>query len=242
MTVNDNNQSSATPDSEILDYLDEMISVGFGVPPSAINKMKEEEYAVSVATNNLFFSNNIRRKQSVVVECNNKLASNYIRYNSDVRNKILEIIKDSVLNKDSQDREGSNIRLVLSNLNLGLASPKMSATKAQMEELDSFMDLVDKVVERVYSDDMYGIDDRDAAESIKSIRTLIKSDSVRDFIHSSGLANMFDIPDTEDLPSHKIRDFMRYVKHLNDGMVKFKDMLAKGKEDGDSGSSGGSSW
>ena len=239
--VNDNAPSSASPDSEILDYLDEMISVGFGVPPSAINKMKEEEYAVSVATNNLFFSNNIRRKQSVVVECNNKLAANYIRYNSDVKDKILEILKDSVLNKDAQDRDVSNMQLVLSNLNLGLASPKMSATKAQMEELDSFMDLVDKVVERVYNDDMYGIDDRDAAESIKSIRTLIKSDSVREFIHSSGLANMFNIPDTEDLPSHKIRDFMRYVKHLNDGMVKFKEALDKGKE-GDDSSSGGSSW
>lgn len=250
VTKDHESKSISKPDDSIMEELGDMISLGLGVPPSAINKLKEDEFAISVATNNLFFNNNVRRKQRVTVGCNNKLGRNSIKYSSKIKNDLLTIMKDTKLfssKSDDDDSESADTRssklisAVMNNLNIGLASPNIAATKSQLEEMNSYMDTVEKIVETTFSDDLFGIDDRDAAETVKSIRAMLSNKMIRQFVATSGLSHVMEVPEVEDLPTDDIRDFFTMVKNLNRGMVNLKAVLDN-EDSEDGGGSSGSGW
>ena len=236
--------SVARPDTDLKDTLTSMISLGFDVPPGAIDRMKEDELAISVATNNLHFTNAVKGKQRIATKHATHQAKNIIKYSANVRNDICNIVKDTNIDEDSVDNDTNKdqkvINLVMKHFKIELPSPNMSVTKAQMEEMTSYMDMVEKVAEHTYSDDLLGIDDREAEETIKAIRASVVSDSVKQFISSNGMAHLLDIPDATDFDSRPVRDFALMCRNMAKGMSNLKKKMELDEDEG--GSSSGSGW
>lgn len=90
-----NNVEYPRPDDAILEEITNMYMMNLGIPPSAMNRLSEDEFSRSVASNNIFFSNQIRTDQRVVVRFMTSLISTYVSFSSQLKELIIEIMKSA---------------------------------------------------------------------------------------------------------------------------------------------------
>lgn len=89
---------SITPDDSLLEKIDNWIVTWLEVPHSALNQLGDNEYSRSVATSNLFFSNNIRKKQKIVTRHMNKFIRLYLKYSPYLKEELAKLLRTSALN------------------------------------------------------------------------------------------------------------------------------------------------
>ncbi len=90
-----NNVEYPRPDDAILEEITNMYMMNLGIPPSAMNRLSEDEFSRSVASNNIFFSNQIRTDQRVVVRFMTSLISTYVSFSGQLKELIIEIMKSA---------------------------------------------------------------------------------------------------------------------------------------------------
>ena len=98
------------PEPALLERLTEMFVTHIGVPAAALNLLGENEFAKSIATTNLHFSNIIRTRQRQTKVFNDKLVKNYTTYSEILRSKILEIVKDVNTDVEADDKSKNSKR------------------------------------------------------------------------------------------------------------------------------------
>jgi hypothetical protein len=80
------------PPKEFLEELTQMVVDGLGVPPSAMNQTNADDYAISVATNNIYFSDDVRQLQDVTVRYTNKFLRLYLKYSPGLQRQIYQLL------------------------------------------------------------------------------------------------------------------------------------------------------
>ena len=97
ISVNTDHKSAGviTPDDGLLKQLTDWTIQACKIPAAAINKTSEDDYARSVVTTNLFFNNRVKIYQEDTNEFSTKLVRTYIKYNTIIQDKILEVLKAS---------------------------------------------------------------------------------------------------------------------------------------------------
>lgn len=216
---------SARTDDDLLEKLNNMISLGFGVPPSALNLLNETEYSRSVATNNLFFSNNIRVIQRILNKLNKKFCKLYLQYSTYLKEKIKQIFEEGNV-KDVDEW----VKQTIDNIEVILPTPNISASKAQYEELQNYISLVDTLLEKMLPDELYGIDDRDAKELMATLRAQVKASFINDFIQILGLQDVISAPTIEDIDVDKIQNVGLFITNLKKGLDNIKKILSGEEE------------
>lgn len=107
-----NNVEYPRPDDAVLDEINNMYMLSLGVPPSAMNRLSEDEFSRSVAANNIFFSNQLKSDQRVVTTFVSEMVVNYIRFSKKLTDMIREIISEEAMLKNSSESATSTEAIV----------------------------------------------------------------------------------------------------------------------------------
>ena len=216
--------NAQSPDTDLLDKLNNWIGMGLGgLPASVLNQLSENEFSRSVATTNMYFANTVAGWQLAIKPTNKKFISLYISSNT----KLLELIK-SIIRKD-KDGEPENldenttddvenealqrqVNDIIRSLEVDLPPPQMAAKKAHFEEIQSFAEMIEKLVTIIYSDDTV-IDD-ELKGSMPVIRATITSKLLREFLPKLGVQAIADIPEPTAIDADYAKGIFLYLQNL----------------------------
>lgn len=228
--------NSQSPDNELLDAINNMIGQGLKIPPTVLNNLNEAEYARSVATSNLFFANNVRNWQNTIRPHNKKFLINYILSCNQLVAEIKKIIDEDLQGakddktkentsdciKENQDKTAEEIvQKVIATVELVLPAPAMSTSKAHFEELNAQSDAISKLLELIYPDDVAPSDE--LKSYMASIRALVASKLVKEFLPRLGIHEIADVPSIEEVETNesaKIIQFLANLKRRMDDLTK----------------------
>lgn len=213
--------NSQAPDGDLMETINNWIGQGLHVPASALNQLKETEYAKSVATVNLFFSNFIRSCQTIVRPFNKKFVINYTLANDqmlqDIRGILTKAQKGSTTatkegptpktpddpseskNLDAQHDEtvDEELKRIIASMEVVLPPPNMSTSKAHFEEVQAQTEAVNKILEVMFPDDMAPNDELKGL--MTTIRALMAAKVIREFLPKLGFHEIAAVPDLEEL-------------------------------------------
>lgn len=216
--------NAQSPDTDLLDKLNNWIGMGLGgLPASVLNQLSENEFARSVATTNMYFANTIAGWQLAIKPTNKKFVSLYISSNT----RLLKLIKSTL----KQEKEGEPEKLeenktedvedeslmrqvndIIKSLEVDLPAPQMAAKKAHFEEIQSFAEMIEKLVSIIYSDDTV-IDD-ELKGSMPVIRATITSKLLREFLPKLGVQAIADIPEPTAIDADYAKGIFLYLSNL----------------------------
>ena len=216
--------NAQSPDTDLLDKLNNWIGMGLGgLPASVLNQLSENEFSRSVATTNMYFANTVAGWQLAIKPTNKKFISLYISSNT----KLLELIK-SIIRKDKDgepEKLGENttddvenealqrqVNDIIRSLEVDLPPPQMAAKKAHFEEIQSFAEMIEKLVTIIYSDDTV-IDD-ELKGSMPVIRATITSKLLREFLPKLGVQAIADIPEPTAIDADYAKGIFLYLQNL----------------------------
>ena len=255
LSVNHETQygQSQQPDSELLDSINNMIGQGLKIPATVLNNLNEAEYARSVATSNLFFANNVRNWQACIRPYNKKFLINYILSSHQLVKEITDIIqadldgsKDDKTKKntsdcikENQEKQASElVKKVLGSIELILAPPNMSTSKAHFEELNAEADAIEKLLNLIYPDDAAPSDDLKSYMS--SLRAMVASKLIKAFLPKLGVHEIAEVPDILDIDTEENKNIVLFLANLK---RRFSDLtkLANGELPTNPESTGGGS-
>lgn len=143
------------------------------------------------------------------------------------------------MNKDSLKKK---LLTVVQNIKITLPAPQIVVDKAQYEEISSYMDAIDRVLQTIFNENM--ILDQDSRDMFTLFRDTVKSDMVRDYIKQIGFQSSFDIPYPKDIDIKSAKDLYLYISNQKLSFENFKkyviDQARKHLEEGgdDSGYGG----
>jgi hypothetical protein len=231
----DNSVSYPTPDDSLIEEITNMYTLGLGVPPSAMNRLKEDEYSRSVASNNIFFSNKLRMYQKPTIEFVTKLMSTYIHYSDKLQDDIRDILKNSTESDDKMKALDDRMSDVIDRLKFTLPSPNIAQDKSLFEELEEFINMIDTVLDKIYSDDLTS--DRDLQDTIKSFRAFVRRELINNHLKTDSMFGSIDFGDINNPDIAGIVKNNMLFANMDKATKDLKEKLSGG---GDSG--GGSDW
>jgi hypothetical protein len=233
-------------DDEILERLTHMILTGLGIPYAAVNETDEAEYARSVATVNLVFSNVIRMLQMSLQPTNDKFIRKYSILSSDVRNIIERVITGAakVGDEDSKTKHSASadndIRIVIQNMSMILPAPNVSVTNTQFENIDTFMGTLGSVLEQLFPEELLMTDDSAMKEKLLAVRSFLGADVLRKYITAQSNTAL-DIPTLEEFMDEHSTTVGDTHQMLVNFFRKIDDLMKVTKPSDESGG-GGRGW
>ena len=241
--------SSQAPDQDLFEMLNNMSGLGLMVPPSALNQLAETEYSRSVATSNLMFSNAVRGWQNDIKPYNKKFAMNYLCAHHGLLEDIKKILKDQDTRLDKSVKDGispdidqsknslhNKLMEVIAAVEINLPTPNVSMTKAQYEEIQSYMDAVANMVEKIFPDDMAS-GDSDAQSQLSALRAVIIGNILREYMDKIGFHEIASIPTTDEALTD---DMIDSVTFLLNAKRRIENMAKLHKGESSQASDGGS--
>lgn len=240
-TVDSRPRTVPKTSTELLDKFTEMGRPGFGVPPSALNQLNETEFSRSIVTQNLFFANVVRERQTVLKKFNNKLVRNYLKYSKELQKQIKEIL-NSVANDDKQkdknliNNDDITVESIINSVQVTLPSPNVSVSKAQYEEIQQYIGMIDTILNTLFTDELVGIDNRELKDLMVSVRALNKSTMLRSFMETIGFQGSFEIPSIEVAigDSNVLENMVQSLINLKVGLKSIIKMVDIKTEDSSS--------
>ena len=246
------------PEPALLERLTEMFVTHIGVPAAALNLLGENEFARSIATTNLHFSNIIRTRQRQTKVFNNKLVKNYTTYSELLRTKILDIVKNIDTDpendepkqkpKKSSKKKKANVydidmesdkeilTKIISSIDVNLPTCNVSTDKARYAELGELIGLLDTVLDNLYPDTMVPKDDPKLKDMLNSLKAYMKSENLKEIITDLGFHKTFALPKLTDIKEAELSSVVRHLNNLVVGMEdRLKVLNPKGEESGNSG-------
>lgn len=227
------------PDNDLMDQLNNWVGMGLKIPPSALNQLSETEYAKSVATSNLFFSNAVRNWQNIIKPYNKKFVINYIMCNSTLLDQIRELVMSEHVGSESVTKDGNSgavkrddpsehksvdathdtdefvedtLKRVIASVEVILPPPNVAANKAKYEEVNAQCDAIDKILEKIYPDDIAVNDE--VKSLMASVRAMMTSKCVREFLPTVGFHAIADVPSLEELDSDQSAKSVLFLDNL----------------------------
>lgn len=233
---------------QLTEFLTNMFIDFLIVPHSAMNKLSEDEFAKTVATNHLYFCNQLRAFQRTVNEATTKLIQTHLRFSYGVQKELLKILTKYTTKKNAEGTADAALaqadcsmllNKIIFSLRAKLPAPNMSVSKAQFDEIKSFVESLDGLMSDVFNDDMVP-DDQISVKGIMSmIKANIKSRMAREYIKSVGNHQMFDIPELPEFDSKEMHDVVMQFINLMIGIKNHYKSFSKIIKDGESDFGGG---
>jgi len=199
-----NPSNDIRPDEGLSEDLDNLMILGLDVPPSAYNQLSEHEYSRSIATNNLFFSRCIAAYQKPVCEHTARHVQIYTHMSQPLKEAITKILSAGTDKKDqlpedpgSADKKYSveeKLKDVIASITATLPSPNLAPNKTEFEELDTIISSISTALDALFDNELGTNDDN----PMSHIRSLVKSDIIRDYMIKIGVSRDVTIPNLAD--------------------------------------------
>lgn len=231
-----NNVDYPRPDSDLMEEINNMYTLSLGVSPQSLSRFKEDELAISVATNNLFMSNQIVLAQTVVSDAMTKLLKVYISCSTHLKGNIAEILENSEIDDDGGDSSKMTSRLtnLINSITFSLPKPNIAFDKSQYENVREFTSLIDEILNTMLSGDLM---DRDTEDDIKRLRAYTKRSILGDYLDkNTAFGSTFADDVFKDTPIVGITDMSQTIMNFSKALKDMKEKFSG--EGGDSGGGG----
>lgn len=244
---------------ELLNYLSDMYMSSLDVPPSSLNKLAEDEFAKSVTTNNIIFSNDIRKVQKRLKRLNKKLLSTYLRFSKNNQNQLLDLFrKRKGLNEENKNYKTSDNEIgyidgnikdnsddnkplytedeqkflmsVINNIEADLPAPNIAVTKSHLEDLQSELEFINLVLENVYNEDSIYTENSAYKDFLKTILANIRAAKFKEILANSTLHNSIEFPKLEDFDLSIIKDKLAVIINKMQGIKNYEESITKALE------------
>lgn len=226
-----NPSNDIRPDEGLMEDLNNMMILGLDVPPSAYNQLAENEFSRSIATNNLFFSRRIAAYQKPVCEHTARHVQIYTHMSKPLKDAITKILSAGTDKKDQlPDDPGSTEKKysveekladVIANITATLPAPNLAPNKTEFEELDTIISSISTALDSLFDNELGTNDDNPIAH----IRSVVKSDIIREYMIKIGVSRDVIIPDLSD-PAF-IKRLMESKLNLTNISAGLKSTVAK---------------
>lgn len=223
ITDEENSVNYPRPDDAILEEINNMYMLSLGVPPSAMNRLSEDEFSRSVAANNIFFSNQLKTYQNVICRFMTDFIRTYIAYSSKIANTVTDIIKADI-GEDSENKMTVNARVkdIIGNISFTLPSPNLANDKSAFDDLREYIDIIDTVIEKLFPNEMTY--DGDLGNAVQVLRWRIRFDIIHEHIKSNSILSDIDF---DGLNNPNIVDIVKDTQKLKNLKTAIDTMLAK---------------
>ncbi len=232
------------PDNDLMEKLTNWIITWLQVPHSALNHLSENEYSRSVATTNLFFSNNVKNKQKIVIKHMTKFIKLYTRYSSHVRGLITTVlkstsetrktnesteakttIKSNMEIKTNDDNISNNVDKIIGCLKINLPTPRIVADKAQYKEIEEYLGTIEKLCGTLYNDDMLPEEAKEKLGGLMTtVRASVMASMTRDYVDNIGFQSTYDLPQPTDI---NLDNILEIVKLLSNQQKRFSGWMSQ---------------
>lgn len=240
------------PEDPLMETINKMYQDNLGVPPSSLNRLSEDEFAKSVSTNNILFSNDIRKVQEIIASNNKKYLSLYLRFSTNNQKELLELYRkhkgtsteekspdEGTLvtgdGKQITDEEKLFLRSVIMNIEAVLPAPNIAITKSQVEDIQAEIEFINTVFENVYNEDILAIEDSEVREFYKYMVATIKADIVKEIMARSSYHKSIEFPEVTSVDAEKMASLVQSVMQKKHGVTNLfnaiKIRLEKANED-----------
>lgn len=233
---------------QLTEFLTNMFIDFLIVPHSAMNKLSEDEFAKTVATNHLYFCNQLRTFQRTVNEDTTKLIRTHLRFSYGLQQDLVKILTKYTTKKVDQGTPdgvlaqadcSTLLNKVISSIRAKLPAPNMSVSKAQFDEIKSFTESLDGLMNEVFNDDMVPDAEITMNGIMKLIKSYTKARMAREYIKSVGNHQMFEIPELPEFDDKEMRDVVMQFINIMTGIKNHYKSFSKIIKDGESDFSGG---
>jgi hypothetical protein len=231
ITTEPNPSNDIRPDEGLMEDLNNMMILGLDVPPSAYNQLAENEFSRSIATNNLFFSRRIAAYQKPVCEHTARHVQIYTHMSKPLKDAIIKILSAGTDKKDQlPDDPGATEKKysveekladVIANITATLPAPNLAPNKTEFEELDTIISSISTALDSLFDNELGTNDDNPIAH----IRSVVKSDIIREYMIKIGVSRDVIIPDLSD-PAF-IKRLMESKLNLTNISAGLKSTVAK---------------
>jgi hypothetical protein len=207
--------------TEIFEHINEMIKDGTGVPANALDKLPEEEYSRSIATNNILFARQLTEYQIVTIQHINKLILTYLSFNIPMQSKIFEIVSKSPHIKNTNKL---NIHQLISNITLVLPSPQIAPDKSKFTEIKEYTDAIKELSDMIYPEEL-DIDSEGIKEARRVQKSLFRQKSTINFIKQLGFLEVMSLDQLDKFDFGLFFDEQLEMKNISMMLSEFKDKI-----------------
>jgi hypothetical protein len=252
-----NNVDYPKPDDAILEEINNMYMLSLDVPPSALNRLGEEEFSRSVASNNIFYSNKICSYQRITCDFMTNLIQSYIQFSKNLQKSITDIldkepiesgeesIKESNpavesvkgdtddLKEDQELKPQDRLKEIINNIRFTLPAPNLVHDKAGFEEINEYITIISTILDNLYPDEM--VANTELGEAIKVLRASLKRNILQEHISKNTLLSSINFDGLSDInitDSVSVTQKMLNLKNALDNVVK---VLSNGEDTESSG-------
>jgi hypothetical protein len=233
-------ESNATTQvgTEIFEHINDMIKDGTGVPANALDKLPEEEYSRSVATNNILFARQLTEYQTVTIQHISKLVQTYISFDVYLQSKIIEIIGKS---PNIKNIKKFNINKLINNIQLVLPSPQIAPDKSRFTEIKEFTESVKELADMIYPEEL-DIDSEGIKEGRRIQKSMFRQKTTINLIKQLGIFDLISTDVLEQMNMGLFFDEQLEMKNFAQLIAEFKDKIDKiglSEEEAEAAESGG---
>jgi hypothetical protein len=225
---------------DLEDILTNLIISNTKVPAGALNETSENEYSRSVATTNIIFSNFLRTLQAITCDITESLVKSYSRNSYHLLSEIINLIKENEDGIDSHEKMRSIVSHVLASIKVSLPSPNISPDKARFTELDTIVETIEKLAEKLLPEELIMSEDENSKTTLIAIRAQIVSELIKNSVTQLGASGIVDVSkfNIENLDTIKVQDINQMIKNYTNALVsQQKSTTPKNEEvDSDEGS------
>jgi hypothetical protein len=230
--------SYPTADDTLLEEINNMYQHTLDVPPSTMNRLGEDEFATSAITSNIILANKIRMYQRVFKAFVARIIKTHIKYSPYIQDTLKEILNNaSTASTEDPQKLSLDERLIATvrGIALVLSPPDISQIKAQSEETNDYISVVETIVEAMYPDDMT---DRDNEDTVKIIRAYLKKQLIEKHLAENHVLGGIGIAEMKDLDIGELVKNNLVIKNIATAIKQTMDATNAD----DSGNSSGGGW
>lgn len=181
----DISRSVGTVDTDMEDRLRERHHQGWGVTPEMIDATKDTDFAANVIMGNKLMVKRVSVYQGVFTPFLTDIAKLFTRLSPSIQEQLVEKLREAKVKVDDIEE---TINEFLENFEVTLPSPDSSKVVTQLEELSSYIEILDQALEAYFSEDLFeSLVDTDLEDGIVSTQAAIRAYFIRNFIRNNNI-------------------------------------------------------
>lgn len=191
--ITDNTPDYKLPEKELDDLFVRHVCTAALVDPDLVLQPENIEFASQIWSKSLISTKQVIMKQQGINQTLTNYCKSYTYSSGPLLDRLVDVIKSSKgFNKEEDSAKVARwVRLFIDNLSVSLTQPDTSFTKSQMEEYTVKMDIIDKILEGIVTDEVASQVDLDATKLRSIIRTWYSISWLRNNSVETDLLNIF---------------------------------------------------
>lgn len=192
ITSSDISRSVSTVDTDLEDRLRDRHHQGWGVTPEMIDATRETDFAANVIMSNKLMVKRVSVYQAMFTDMLTEVMKLFIRLSPRIQQQFAEKLKEAKVEASKQEEI---LTAFIEAVEAGLPSPDSSKVTTQLEELESYIAILDQSLEAYFSEELLdGLVDSDLEDAIAPTQVAIRSYFIRNWLRSNNV-----LPELESL-------------------------------------------